>query len=286
LLELKKKGKAESTIASVRKALKFLAKHADLDKPETVKGFLAQLDRKNGYKRNLTFAYNVFVKICKLQWEKPNYFAPQKLPKIPTKEKVEMLIANSSTKLALAISISRGTGMRPIEVMHLRLKDIDLGKGYTYPETAKHGSPRRLKLKQSTLDLLKVYLSNHDLTLNAQIFGIWTSTKYGDYFRDSRNRLAKKLNDASLKTIRLYDLRHRYATMLYATTRDILLVKQQMGHRKLETTLMYTQLIDVDETDAFTCRTATNAKEIADLIENGFQYVTEQDGLKFFKKRK
>jgi len=74
--------------------------------------------------------------------------------------------------------------------------------------------------------------------------------------------------------------------MLYATTRDILLVKQQMGHRKLETTLMYTQLIDVDETDAFTCRTATNAKEIADLIENGFQYVTEQDGLKFFKKRK
>ncbi len=285
--ELKKKGKAEATIKSVNKSLKYLGKHADLNKPEAVKGFIAQLDKKNGYKRNLTFAYDVFVKVYKLSWDKPSYYVASKLPKIPTAKKIEMLIANASSKLALAISISRDTGMRPIEIMNLTLKDLDLEKRFVYPATAKHGSPRRLKLKQSTIALLKAYLSNYDIGLNEQVFGIWNSTKYGDYFRDNRNRLAKKLNDPSLKTIRLYDLRHRYATVLYSRTRDILLVKQQMGHKKIETTLMYTQLVDVDDNDAFTCKTASNDKEATQLIENGFEYVatTPQDFM-LFKKRK
>ena len=284
---MQKKGKAEATIINIRKSLKFLAKHADLDKPETVKGFIARLDRKNGYKRNLAFAYDVYTKICKLSWDKPSYFVASKLPRIPTHDQVAKLIANASRKLALAISISKDTGLRPIEVTNLTPQNVDLEKGYIYPETAKHGSPRRLKVKPSTLNLLKAYLSKLDIGVNQRIFGVMTSTKYGDYFRWSRDRLAKKLSDPSLKTIRLYDLRHRYATALYARTRDILLVKQQMGHRKIETTLMYTQLVDVDDGDAFTCRTASDDKEAKQLIENGFEYVatTPQDFM-LFKKRK
>jgi len=287
LWEMKKNGKAKATIDTVRKGLRFLTKHADLDKPETVKGFIAQLDRKDGYKKQLCFIYDNYVKVYNLQWTRPSYFVAQKLPKIPTEDNLNMLIANASKKLALAISISKDTGLRPIEVMNLTLKDVDIEKRYIYPATAKHGSPRRLKLKQSTMDLLKAYLSKHDIRLNEQVFGIWTSTRYGDYFRDNRNRLAKKLSNPTLKGIRLYDLRHRYATVLYARTRDILLVKQQMGHRKIETTLMYTQLIDVDDGDAFTCRTASDDKEAKQLIENGFEYVatTPQDFM-LFKKRK
>ena len=42
------------------------------------------------------------------------------------------------------------------------------------------------------------------------------------YYRQMRNNLANKLNDESIKTIKLYDFRHFFATMLYAKTKDIL----------------------------------------------------------------
>jgi len=283
---MKKNGKAESTITNTRKALCFLAKHANLDNPEVVKGFIAQLDRKNGYKKNLAFAYDNYVKIYNLQWTRPKYFVPQKFPKIPTETNLKMLIANASKKLALAISISKDTGMRPIEVMRLIPKDVDMQRKTVYPATAKHGSPRLLRLKDSTISQLSSYLAKRDIGLNQPLFEKWNSSDYSKYFRSARNLLAKKLNNPTLKGIRLYDLRHYYATMLYSKTRDILLVKQQMGHRKLETTLMYTQLINVNGDEEYTCKTATNAKQATELIENGFQYITEMDGIKLFKKRK
>jgi hypothetical protein len=38
--------------------------------------------------------------------------------------------------------------------------------------------------------------------------------------------------------------------------------------------------------EEYTCKTAANVKEATDLIEHGFQYITEMDGLKLFRKRK
>lgn len=37
---------------------------------------------------------------------------------------------------------------------------------------------------------------------------------------------------------------------------------------------------------AYTCKTATNIKEATQLIENGFEYITEIDEIKLFRKRK
>jgi len=38
--------------------------------------------------------------------------------------------------------------------------------------------------------------------------------------------------------------------------------------------------------EEFTCKIATNTKEDTNLIEAGFEYVTERDGLKIYRKRK
>jgi integrase len=108
----------------------------------------------------------------------------------------------------------------------------------------------------------------------------------GERWRKTRNRLATKLNEPQLKTATMPNLRHRFATMKYDQTKDILLIKQLLGHKKLETTMFYTQLITFNENEEYTCKTATNIKEAAELIEAGFQYVTEMDGLKLFRKRK
>jgi len=127
--------------------------------------------------------------------------------------------------------------------MNIKLRDIDLQKGAIYPETAKHGSPRVLKLTNRTLNMLNKYLAYKHIKINDNLFGKWTSENYGKLFRYTRNKTAEKLCDISIKSIRLYDLRHFYATMTYHKTRDILFVKQQMGHKKIETTLVYTQLL-------------------------------------------
>jgi integrase len=286
LWEMKKEGKADTTIRNVSKALERLARSCNLDDPEAVKTFIATLDRKNGYKRQLCYAYNVHVRVHGLTWTKPNYFVASKMPKIPLEAKIDLIIADASKRLRTAILMSKDTGLRPIELMRLRLRDVDLSKGAVYPETAKHGSPRVLKLKSATLNVLNKYLASVHIEPNDKIFGTWNSDIYGRKFRTTRNRVAWKMEDTSIKTIRLYDLRHFFATMLYHDTKDILFVKQQMGHKKIETTLIYTQLLQFERDDNYTCKVAQNVEQATELIESGFEYVTEMDGLKLFRKRK
>jgi len=68
-----------------------------------------------------------------------------------------------------------------------------------------------------------------------------------------------------------------------------LFVKQFLGHKKIENTLLYIQLAEAifkDTGDEFTVRVASKPEEIKSLLETGFEYVCEKDGLLFFRKRK
>jgi len=281
---MKNNGKSDYSIKFVDKSLTYISKHANLNEPEQVKQFIANLQTTNGYKRNLSIAYNKYAKYYQIQWQMPLYKTEAKTIKIPTKEKIEMLIASSGRILSIKLTISKETGLRPIELHNLKVKDIDLTQKTIYPTTAKHGSARTLKISNSLQTTLQNYIDINKLNPNDKLFK-GTADDYGKHYRLMRNQLAKKLNDPSLRTIRLYDFRHYYATTLYAKTRDILYVMRQMGHKKIETTLIYTQLLNLNE-DEWTCKTANTVKEATQLIENGFEYVTEIDGIKLFKKRK
>jgi len=288
LWELKKKGLSDYTIKNYSKSLHVLAKNCNLDKPETVRTFLALLDSTHGYKKQLVFAYESYIKTYGLTWERPKYIPRRKMPKIPQEAKIDLIISNASPKLRTAIAISKDTGLRPIELMRLKLRDIDLQKRAVYPETAKHGNPRILKITEKTLHMLTEYLARTNKKANETIFSNWRPVDYGKYFRTTRNRVAKEMSDQSIKGIRLYDLRHYFATMLYHRTKDILFVKQQLGHKNIETTLIYTQLLQFESQDNYTCKIAQNVEQATKLIEVGFEYVTGEynDGGKIFRKRK
>jgi len=264
--------------------LKFLNSQCNLNDPESVKEFIANYDSASSYKRNLCYAYSHYLKFAGLEWKSPKYYTSNKLPKIPSEQKLNMLISASPQVLALKLSISKETGLRPVELCSLKVRDVDLEKGIIYPSTAKGGSGRTLKISAKTLDMLRVYVSKYDLSLNCKLFK-GDSDYYGKLYRNVRNRVSKKLNDPSFKNIRLYDFRHYFATMTYHKTKDILYVKQKMGHKKIETTLLYTQLIDFND-EEFTVRAAKSVDEASKLIESGFEYVTEMDGVKLFRKRK
>jgi len=286
LVKMKNNGKSDYSIKFVDKALTYISKHADLNQPEQVKQFIANKNVSDGYKKSLCIAYNKYCKYYQIQWQMPLYAPKAKTVKIPTKEKIEMLIASAGRILSIKLTISKETGLRPIELCNLKVKDIDIDQKTIYPTTAKHGSARALKISNNLQTTLQNHINRNNLNQNDKLFK-GTAENYAKHYRIMRNQLAKKLNNPTLRTIRLYDFRHYFATMLYAKTRDILHVKQQMGHKKIETTLIYTQLLNLND-DEWTCKVANDAKDATALIEAGFEYVTGEynDGGKLFRKRK
>jgi integrase len=152
---MKKKGYSSSTLKFVSKALKFLNDNCNLNDPESVKEFIAKYDSANSYKRNLCYAYSHYLKWNGLSWNSPKYRVSSKLPKIPTEETLNMIISASPPLLALRLSISKETGLRPIELCNLRVRDIDLVKGIIYPNTAKGVS---LCCLSSDTDFFLIYI--------------------------------------------------------------------------------------------------------------------------------
>ena len=110
-------------------------------------------------------------------------------------------------------------------------------------------------------------------------------------FLRQRKRQAHKLGNPRLVSIHMHTFRHWKATMEYYRTRDILYVMQFLGHRKIENTLLYVQLVNSvfqDQDDQNICKVAKNAQGAVHLIELGFEYVTGEydDGGKLFKEKK
>ncbi|MGC9095178.1 MAG: tyrosine-type recombinase/integrase, partial [Candidatus Bathyarchaeia archaeon] len=85
-------------------------------------------------------------------------------------------------------------------------------------------------------------------------------------------------------------LRHWKATMEYHRTKDILHVKQILGHKSINNTLIYITLAEELFKDKleYISKVAKNVKEACALIEAGFEYVTGEydDGGKIFRKPK
>jgi len=174
-------------------------------------------------------------------------------------------------------------GLRPIELHHLTSENIDIEQGIVHIRSAKHGSPRSLKLKSETLANLKLLVGNLMPNLTEHLFA--SPERLAKNWREERLRACGETGNPELLKIRLYDLRHFYATKLYHSTRDILRVKANLGHRSIQNTLRYTHIVDFRE-DEYYSATARTIEEAKPLIEQGFEYVTEIDGTKLFRKRK
>jgi hypothetical protein len=58
-----------------------------------------------------------------------------------------------------------------------------------------------------------------------------------------------------------------------------------LGHKDLRTTLRYTQLVNFPN-DEYVSAVARNVDEARKLIECGFEYICDVDGVKLFRKRK
>jgi integrase len=287
-LELRKRGLAEYTIDAYGRRLRMLAKNTDIDNPQIVRDFIMRQTTSPANKEAIANAYDHYVKHFGMTWDKPFFSRGERLPVIPNSEQINTIIQAFTRKYVTIYSILRDTGLRPVELHRLRLKDIDLENGTINPRTAKGGAGRVLKLPPNTHAMLKEYIEKNGFSQTSVMFPptkrlchVWVHT---------RNQIAKKLSRPELSKYRVYDLRHYYATMLYSKTKDILLVMTQLGHKSLEHTRIYTHLLPFKEEEyvskAVALGTSTTLKECIELAESGFTKFTEIDGYQIFRKTK
>ena len=100
-----------------------------------------------------------------------------------------------------------------------------------------------------------------------------------------RKHISQFLNNPKVQNITWKSLRHFKATMEYSRTKDILYVKELLGHVNINNTLVYTHLVNFNS-EEYVCKVAKSEAEASKLIEVGFEFVCSIDGSLMFRKRK
>ena len=281
--QIKKRGLADSTIKQRVYRLKHLLREgANLTDPDSVSTILATHNWSESNKRVFIVAYQSFAKTYKLQWEKPKTRVERKLPFIPMEEEIDQLIAGCGKKTATFVQVLKDTGARTAEASRIQWIDIDEKSSTIRINHPVKGSLARIvKVTPKAIAMMNNMPKTGDYVFNTNAQTI------RNLFDKQRGRIARTLQNPRLRQIHLHTLRHWKATMEFHRTLNIKIVQQMLGHKKLETTDLYTQLINY-ESDEWNVAHARNLEEESKLIEAGFEYVrySDKDQVAIYRKRK
>jgi site-specific recombinase XerD len=200
-----------------------------------------------------------------------------------------MLISSARLELSIKLDISAQTGLRPVEIQGdkgLQANNIHPDQNTITARITKGCNPRPpLPITKELTARLQTYITDHNLKPDDLLF-IGKAKNYGQDYRVFRNRLANKLQDPTIRTIRLYDLRHAYATKQLRRTQNAETVRILMGHKKLDTTQKYLHLL-AGNNGEWIVEGTTDKERAKQLLEADFTYqLTTPDGTMIFKKPK
>jgi len=279
---LKKRGLSESTMRDRLYRLTTLTeKGSDLMNPDSVETVLATESLTASNKHGFVAAYKSFTKTFNIPWIPIKVRYEPKQPFIPLETELDQLIAACGKRTAAFLQTLKDTAARAGEICKLKWTDINEQNNTISINNPEKGSKSRtVKVTAKTIAMLKRVSKKYgDYIFNPKRQAIY------DSFARKRNQLADKLQNPRLKQIHFHTFRHWKATVEYQKTRNILHVKYLLGHKRLENTEIYTHLIEF-ENDEYNVATAKNVEEAKQLIESGFEYVTDMEGIKLFRKRK
>jgi integrase len=277
LLIMKDQGYPEESIRVVGRRLRMIDRAVDLNNPVAVKRYI-HTKKSDNYKIGLERVYGYYASANKIVWERSKYRRDKGIPRPPTTENLTKVIASAGRKYAVVFTLLAETGAMPAELAEITQENFNPQNGTVIIPGKKGHKSRIISLKSHVFAMAMAYLKEHGRFPSSNAMRkVWIST---------RLRASRKFQDPNLRKIRLYDLRHYFGTMLYYRTRDPLFTMEQMGHRKLDTTLIYAKLISPSFSDEFVVKAAKNADEACKLVEIGFEFVHEFQGTMIFRKRK
>jgi len=166
---------------------------------------------------------------------------PRKLPVVLSSEEVARLLqAAPGLKYRAALSVAYGAGLRASEVISLKVSDIDSTRMVIRVEQGKGRKDRYVMLSAHLLELLRAY---------------WKAARPQGWLFPGQNRVnpltTRQLNRACHfaaqaagidKRVSLHTLRHSFATHLLEQKVDIRVIQVLLGHKKLDTTALYSQV--------------------------------------------
>ena len=284
---LKSNGRSEATIFGRVKLLRRLVKRgANLYDPESVKKSIAEQKWCNGQKSNAVDAYSSFLKMVGGEWEPPVYKSVRKIPFIPKEAEIDQLIAGSSIRMAIFLQLLKETGARCGEIWQLNWTDIDFESKVVNVTPEKNSNPRVARLSNKLLEMLEHLPKNYGERVFS--FPHMRLDNFAVNFQRQRRRTANKIQNLRLLKIHFHTFRYWKGTMLYHQTKDMYYVMQRLGHKNIKNTLLYVQLEEAlfQGEHEYISKVAKTAEEICALIEAGFEFVTDFQGAKIFKKRK
>jgi integrase/recombinase XerD len=166
---------------------------------------------------------------------------PRKLPVVlSADEVVQFLQAVPGLRNRAALTTAYGAGLRVSEVTALRVTDIDSSRKVIRVEHGKGGKDRYVMLSGQLLEILRAY---------------WRLARPRHWLFPGRDpdrpvsvsllqeacRVASREAGLS-KPVTVHTLRHSFATHLLEAGTDIRIIQVLLGHGRLATTAIYTQV--------------------------------------------
>src|SRR5437762_1114593 len=172
---------------------------------------------------------------------------PRTLPVVLSREEVARLIAATrNLKHQTALSVAYGAGLRASEVVGLKVGDIDSERMTLRVEQGKGRKDRYAMLSPVLLERLRAWW--RVAHAQGKIFSKgWLFPGLNPMDPLSARQLNRAIRagaDAAGidKRVSMHSLRHAFATHLLEQKVDIRVIQVLLGHKKLETTALYTQV--------------------------------------------
>ena len=247
----------QAHIRSCRRFAAWLGQSPETATPDDVRRFQAQLagcdisnSTRNTIMTGVKFLFRVTLRRHDLVAEIYHLREPQKIPPIMSQDEVARMLAHTtSIKARTMLSLAYGCGLRPGEVIRLRVGDIDSGRGIIRIVQSKGDKDRQVKLPSTVLKLLRRYWPERSTKYDAefrpdQLYLFPGRQPYMPLTVRQQNRLFHQAAHAAgiTKPVTVRSLRHSFATHLLDAGVDVRVIQALLGHAKLTTTARYTRV--------------------------------------------